>query len=328
MAQRIHAEAERYYSANTQRRPNYEDLFYLADQALAEEQGERENPAIRTFTSELRADMSTLIGNETGMDYHELLNETCNYIADVVWRSLCRKPVSTNHLELIARACKSGTVSGISTLCHDTHIETFLGKRGILLDDGFSDEKAGVRYWSGDLSPKGKIPFLKLHGSVDWFRLRLDNSNDFFDERIGIPVNGDYNHTKTVTGNFQLALDGRPLLLIGTFNKISDYSQGMFRELHYRFRSTIQEANQLVVCGYSFGDKGINSEIIQWYYAKRGRRFIIIHPDCNELVKNARGAIKNKWDKWEKNGSVKLIPKQLEDVGIEEFLGAIRCPGE
>ena len=323
MARRIHAEAERYYSANAGRSPNYEDLFYLADQAWAEELGEMENPAVRTLASELRADMSTLIGTENGLNYFDLLNETRNYIADVVWKSLCPKPVSTNHLKIIARACESGTVSSISTLCHDTHVEAFLREQSILLADGFSDEKAGVRYWSGDLSSNGKIPFLKLHGSVDWFRLRPDNSKDFFDDQIGIPLNGDRYHTKTEAGISQLPVDGRPLLLIGTFNKILNYSGGMFRELHYRFRSKIREANQLVVCGYSFGDKGINSEIIEWYYAERGRRFVIIHPDREELVTNARGSIKNKWDKWEKNGSVVFIAKRLENVDIDEFLKAI-----
>ncbi len=323
MARRIHAEAERYYSANAERRPNYEDLFYLADQAWAEELGEMENPAVRAFANDLKADMSTLIGTETGMDYINLLNETRNYIADIVWMGLRRKPESTNHLEIIARACKSGTVGGISTLCHDTHVEKFLADQGISLADGFSDEEAGVRYWSGDLSSKGKTPFLKLHGSVDWFRLRPNGSEPWYDDRIGIPLDGDHYHTKTDDDTFQTALDGRPLLLIGTFNKLSEYSQGMFRELHYRFRSTIREADQLVVCGYSFGDKGINSEIIEWYYAKRGRRFVIIHPDRDDLVTNARGAIQNKWSEWEKNGSVEFIAKRLEGVDIDEFLRAI-----
>ncbi len=324
MARRIHAEAERYYSANAERRPNYEDLFYLAGQAWAEELGEMENPAVRAFANELRADMSTLIGTETGMNpYIELLDETRNYVADVVWRRLCHKPSSTNNLEIIARACKSGTVTSISTLCHDTHVETFLKNQGISLADGFSDEEAGVRYWNGDLSSNGRIPFLKLHGSVDWFRLRPNDSESWYDDRIGIPLDGDRYHTKTDDGTFQTALDGRPLLLIGTFNKLSEYSQGMFRELHYRFRSTIREVDQLVVCGYSFGDKGINSEIIEWYYTERGRRFVIIHPNRNELIMNARGAIQKKWDDWEKGGSVEFIAKRLEDVGIDEFLSAL-----
>ncbi len=45
MARRIHVEAERYHSTKTERQANYEDLFYLAYQAWAEEQGKIENPA-------------------------------------------------------------------------------------------------------------------------------------------------------------------------------------------------------------------------------------------------------------------------------------------
>ena len=112
------------------------------------------------------------------------------------------------------------------------------------------------------------------------------------------------------------------MLLIGTFNKVSEYSKGIFRELHYRFRWMLHDADQLVVCGYSFGDKGINSEIIDWYYAKRERRFLVIHPDRDELVENARGAIQKHWEEWEKKNSIQLIERPLEKVETEEFLDA------
>ena len=120
-----------------------------------------------------------------------------------------------------------------------------------------------------------------------------------------------------------MPLDGRPLLLMGTFNKVAQYSQGIFLDLHYGFRSTLQEADQLVVCGYSFGDKGINSEVIEWYYAKHGRRFLVIHPNPDDLVSNARGAIQNKWNEWENSGSVVSIAKRIEEVDTDEFLSWI-----
>jgi len=164
---------------------------------------------------------------------------------------------------------------------------------------------------------------LKLHGSVDWFSFRPDNRESFFDDRIGIPVDGDHHHTRADDGTLQTALVGRPWLLIGTFNKISEYTRAVFRELHYLFRSTISEADQMVVCGYSFGDKGINSEIIEWYYAKRGRRFVIIHPNRFELCNGARPAIRNKWDGWVGEGAIKFIDKRLECVSVDEFVSAL-----
>ena len=190
VARRLHAEAERYFSAHGERPANYEDLFYLAKQASDEELGEMENPAIRSYVDELRADMSPLIEaanaeNEDPNvsycpnipdDFNHLLDETCNYISDIVWRNLCHKATSTDHLKILVEACRTQNVAGIVTLCHDTHVETHLRTQGISLADGFSSEEAGVRYWIGDLASDDKIPFLKLHGSVDWFLLRPDAS--------------------------------------------------------------------------------------------------------------------------------------------------------
>ncbi len=310
MVRRICAEAERYYLRWACRRPNYEDLYYLARQVFDEEVGNMENPAVRLFANRLTADTSQLI-SEANTDWPNTLSETCYYIAGIVRGSLCKKEPSTNHLQPIIDACESGQVTGISTLCHDTHVETFLRDKSIKFSDGFDEEpKDGVRYWNNELSSKGKIPFLKLHGSVDWFKYRSG---------IGIPpANSDPMRTQSPDGVWQYA--DSALLLIGTFNKILDYSSGIFRELHYHFRVMLCEADRLAVCGYSFGDKGINEEIIEWYKAKCGRRFVIIHPNPDELVADARPAIQDILEK----GPVEFINKRLENVDGGELEQAIQ----
>ncbi len=308
---------------HVERPANYEDIYYIIDQVYEEEFFESENPAIYDYMDNLFKEMEPLC-KSAGMDHKQLLNEMRNYIADVVWRSLNRIVDSSGHLRALEVACKSNYVSSISTLCHDTHVESYLEVQEISLDDGFSEEELGVRYWNGNFSSIHKIPFLKLHGSVNWFRLRLDSSESFYDDKIGIPLDGDHNHTRGSDGKFQFSLDGRPILLIGTFNKIPKYTQGIIRELHYQFRQTLLKSDQLLVCGYSFGDKGINTEIIEWYYAERGRRLLIIHPNSEELVANARGAIRNKWDGWAENGGVRLISKRFEDVKKDELLDYLK----
>ena len=344
MVRRLHAEAERYFSAKNERPANYEDLFYLAEQLSDEVLGQMENPAVYPFFTKLKADMSPLVeaaNAETKdpnkpsypyipRDFKTLINETCNYISGIVWSGLGREPTSTNHLKIFVEACGIGNVTGISTLCHDTHVETHLGREGISLADGFSDKENDVRYWNGDLSSNSKIPFLKLHGSVNWFRFRPDDSPpSWYDDRIGIPLNGDPGRTERDGERQDPLNDGRPLLLIGTFNKVADYSQGIFLDLHHRFRSTLREADQLVVCGYSFGDKGINAAVIEWYYEKRGRRFLIIHPDPCELFSNARAAIRSKWhDEWKDNNSIDFMPSRLEKVDVDKFLRIICSPGK
>ena len=325
IVRKLYAEAKTYYESHIERPANYEDLYYLAKQALDEESGEMENPAVRSFAKKLKADMLPLLEEllKDEADYWDLLDKTCKYIFYMVHQNLLKPPPKQEQLEVIARTCLTTKVTSISTLCHDTHVETFLKDADIKISDGFSEPQDKVRYWNGDFYARVKTPFLKLHGSVDWFRFQLEDG-DFYDEKIGITLK-DYPGRVMLKNRILRAMLPEPLLLIGTFNKITEYSSGIFRELHYHFRSTIKKAGQLVVCGYSFGDKGINSEIIEWLYGDRKRRLVIIDPaDPDSLRINARGAIQKHWDEWKINGALIIIKKPFENVEIEDFMGVSR----
>ena len=238
---RIYSEAERYYEVHVERQPNYEDVLYLLSQAQVEETGELENPAIRAFATELRYDISTLISFVTNIEYSDLVEESHNYVTDVVWHFLRGNAKFTSHLNIFEAAGISGLVNSISTLCHDTHVESFLRKRNISLNDGFSDEKDGVRYWNGNFFSAGKIPFFKLHGSVNWFRFRPEKGEFWYDDVVGISLSGDCHHENGNDGKLLTPLDGRPILLAGTSNKIQDYTRGIFHELHCQFRQSIKQ---------------------------------------------------------------------------------------
>ena len=318
----LHEAAKNYYASYHEYPTiNYEELFYLAGQACDDYAGEMENPAIHSFTRDLK---DYIVTETAGEPYKSLAlcKETRNYIADIVWHSLVRhEPGHAIHLERLAHVCRSGEVTSISTLCHDNHVERFLRQWDVALSDGFSEPQNDVRYWNGDFSVEGTIPFLKLHGSVDWFRFRPDG-RDLWEEKIGIPPPGVFHdHTETPDGDGQIAVDGRPLLLIGTFNKISQYTSGMFLDLHYRFRATLGKANRLVICGYGFRDKRINEEIIDWIYGKHGRRLVIIHPCIEDLVRNARGVIRNHWRELTDNDCISPVSKRFEETDEADFLG-------
>ena len=330
---RIHEKARLYFEEWEESTPHYEHLYYVAKQLWNELAGEQENPAIGPFSKKLEAELEPLLRAASGRCVPDTLEglyrDVCRYIADIVWRRLDIEPSRTDHLNAIARACRAGRIVSISTLCHDTHVETYLGQKGIKLADGFSAPVNDHRYWKNDFSSEQAIPFLKLHGSVDWFLF------DDLSSQICIPPNGQYQQRlQDEYGNFRYAPRGRPELLIGTFNKLAEYSQGISLDLYYQFRTTLNQADQLVICGYSFGDKGINTVILEWFYAKPDRRrFIVIHPDHEGLIRNARGAIRNRWEKIPfdpDHASLKeatsLISKRLEELPPEMLLAYISLP--
>ena len=68
---------------------------------------------------------------------------------------------------------------------------------------------------------------------------------------------------------------------------------GVMLDVHYRFREMLKKTDALIVCGYSFGDKGINTQLIHWYSRGPQKSMILIDPLCySEVRKNARDAPK------------------------------------
>ena len=323
MTQFIKTEIEYYVNNILNRSVNYEDLSYTAQQIWDELMGELDDPLLFKSTKKIR-NQAAFIVNETASatydrlsSFDSLISETCNYVSDIVWRMLARDASCLSHLDFINHIHKSSTITNISTLSHDTHIETFLEQSNIPFSDGFLEPETDVRFWGNKFSPDSKIPFLKLHGSVNWFYFAPQNENAS-EQRLGIPLHYDHHHTRTRNGDYRDS-SFRPELLIGTFNKIQKYSTGVYLDLCYKFRETLRKTDKLVICGYSFGDKGINSELLYWFYEQQNRQFIIIHPDPTELRKGARPAIKRMLQRYDP----KFIMDRIENINMNRLTAAL-----
>src|SRR5262249_48867509 len=161
-----------------------------------------ENPLVRPFIGHVSPNLIDIAKQLDGRiaSAGGLAREAENYIRDVVWRLLDRAPTSVNHLSPIIESIKkAGAI--VRTLNHDNHLESHVRTLAIPVVDGFGSDSNGVRYWQADFTPKGDngATIFKLHGSVDWYSLKPDQGT-WYEERIGIPVNGDIWHTRTEAG--------------------------------------------------------------------------------------------------------------------------------
>jgi hypothetical protein len=324
---KIKEEINSYYSKDQNCQTNYEELFYFCSQVYDSETGEYENLALKPFTEKLIEFYNQVIQNpfdeiNREWDFHRLLGESLNYISDVVWRLLIHSPTRINHLDCIVDVYKDSNIKklDIFTLNHDTVIEQVLLSKGISLNLGFSKPLEGVRYWNTSILEEEscKIRLIKLHGSINWFRFQ-SNSIAQGIEAIGIPANWDIWHVKTPTGELQHALGGRPEFLAGTFNKILQYSTGIYADLHSLFRKLLRKSELLVISGYSFHDKGINSQIVEWMYLSPKNRILVIHQKPNDLINQSRGAINRNWAKWREENRISVINKWIEDITWQEI---------
>lgn len=300
---------------------NYETHYYFVQQLYSYESGDFLNMALYPFIKEVKEKL--ILPNKGPVRPIEVFNEAENYIRHTVWHKLNRSVANHNHLSFLSEAINDKDISAvnISTLNHDLLIEQHLSDKKITFNDGFGSPINGVRYWENHFTDKNNL--LKVHGSVNWFTLTPDDG-DWFDDQIGIVLDGDIDHAKSKKGGLMRSLpEKEPKILIGTFNKIYEYTESVFSDIYYQFRALLGKSQNLVVSGYSFGDKGVNSAILEWLYSDRKNKIIVINRDPDTLVKTtARTAIRKAFTGIAKNNLI-TISKVIQDTSWNEIKAKI-----
>ena len=139
------------------------------------------------------------------------------------------------------------------------------------------------------------------------------------EEVVGISSERYLGDSRAADGRRMINMDNGPLILIGTFNKMFEYNSGIFLDLLCQFHFRLRVSRRLIVCGYGFGDKGINTQIVEWLYRDRTNRLFVIHPNPDSLASVARGAIANNWRDRLKTAKLVVIPKRVEDLTFNEL---------
>lgn len=307
--------------------PNYEDLYYAVNEIHEHLITNYDNPCLEPLIARLteKGDWDDVDGDpREGLKY--AASEACDLIRSVVARSLSGTPESTdlNLLTDIIRAQQFQRVD-IFTLNHDCHIETALREAKLAYEDGF--RRIGpedVHAWSRDYLEQDSsyVTVCKLHGSVDWYRVQIEG---YCFEDVLIRTRDDVEHL----GQFELpqgrtrpyiSPDSRQIL-VGRHNKILSYTGDWYLELYYWFRRRIERADVLVVSGYSFGDKGINSAIINAFAPCDPHKLLIVIDPSEEsaLLENARYAIASKWDSLKSRGLLTHVQRGFDEVSLEDL---------
>lgn len=299
--------AEYFASQDKTRTTNYEDISYVARQIEDGLLSEYENPALLPLNQRL--------GAQAGRSQEELLEiagASADYIDDIV-RSLLGRPVAAvDHLGAVVDGFGDETVDEITlaTLNHDVVVEHAFRERGRPYADGFGEAFGTLLLWNEVFAPANR-KLLKLHGSIDWWRYRLERSG-WSGQITARSTDGDPFHARDPDGELlEFPVDGRPQILTGTFNKILQYGSGVYADQHYRFHKALASADALLVIGYGFRDKAINARIVAWAERPGQRRMIVVHGSPAELGTRARGAIRGKWNRWQQQGLLAFVPEYL-----------------
>jgi len=294
----------------------------MASQIADAQSKEYDNPAIQPMLDKIFS--KGFLDSWEKMEFKRqgLFKEARYYITDAVRHKLWLPlPEDTTYLNLFADAARDKRVNTLDvfSLNHDLLLEQCFMKNNISIIDGFTTSNRDLRYWQASLYEKKepKLRLYKLHGSINWCRIRNED-NPLYSQQIVIATDPDY--AKDKKGNYLTLLDERSFL-IGTFNKMLEYTaKDIFFQLFCIFRQHLHASSRLIVLGYSFGDKGINSVLINWLLSNENNLMLIIHPDFSLLRSTAGGAILNKWKILVEKKVLRFIEKPFEETSWDDVV--------
>jgi len=323
---------------------SYEDLHYVVCQMADLVSGEYDNPAVGPLVEGVRArldpQLATMrLSGGLPVKFQELVLETTHFVVDVVAARLSAEPDCEKLGTLRAvvdgldDGCAGDGTAVVATLNHDKVLESALKARKVTFTDGFDLRDGDLRFWSPralEELPPGVV-LLKVHGSVDWSRwepqaaTQADEVEGKPEERrVGIVCVSSEAAPKDACGRAWSAKDGRqPCVLVGTFNKMLDYAAEPFFDLHAAFVRSLRRTDRLVVCGYGFGDKGVNRFICNWMAADPGNRMVVVDEKAASIRERARGAIARSWSRWLESHRLTRIDQKLEHVTWRQIAAAL-----
>lgn len=154
----------------------------------------------------------------------------------------------------------------IFSLNHDLIIEQILDHKSKDFQDGF-ESKNGFQEFTDNFPDNTKINFLKLHGSINWFRVSGSGRNFYVNNKNTRIESMTRMYSKLLRNSQELSINERAFLT-GTQNKYEEYLMSIYSDLKWHYKRLLKDTEKLIVIGYSFGDYGVTTEIINWMHKK------------------------------------------------------------
>lgn len=292
--------------------PNYEEIYYLAEQIKEYHTGEIENHALFPFYKIIMEEAQKMVAqSETSWAISYLFSESCNFITDIVCGMLGKYQDADKlgYLDFLLDALNLGGYikHRILTLNHDRVLDAFLKKNKIEYSDGFVQFEEGICQWSPKTILEKNISLLALHGAISWRYFRQGNGEIIFTKYDGP-------HLEIYDACFLTDKQ----ILIGSFNKPVSYTIAWYFDLFSSMWIALNECKRMVISGYSFRDRNINIILFNWLSKGPDRQILAIHGNPPELISKSGCMMRLRETK-----QIKFLSKCIQNVSWPEIKSAL-----
>jgi len=322
--ERLEQEITAYYTYDKKaellsREANYEDIYFLASQIHNSSIQEYDNPAIPALIEKITPDIQEALSGIQNQDRQEqpwpiehLAEESMKYIRQILWCFLSTfdDSIDLGYLDLYAQAVSDGDLQSIEffTLNNDTIFEQYLRQRNIEYFDGFVQGTDGKFWWDtmSFVQPNSpKVRLLKLHGSVNWYTDQHFGRGSKSIERVD---NASLPYIWR-----DLPEKAEPVFLAGTLNKMLEYTSEVFAFLQSEWLRSLYQSDVLVISGYGFNDKGINTRIVEWFNFSTEKILIVVDPS-KDIIQKARPALGSLLARSKTEPRIQIIQEPIQNT--------------
>lgn len=325
--------ADEYFLSRERSKTNYEDLFYICQQISDDQRHEIDNPVISPFLEKIDILSSELYNplphrDELEINLKLLASKSCDFIQCVIWDSLFTNE-EPQGLGLLLNLIQNENIDklDIATLNHDLLIEQLLKNHSVEFTDGFGEAEGDIRYFNPNIfnDSTHKVRIYKLHGSLNWYRFRkIDEDSNLTIDRYGMALNNDRWHCRDENGDFVDNLDGIPIFLTGSYNKLLDYNFGIFKQMHAKFDESLANHDIILMSGYGWNDRGINGRLFEWIFSSPIKKLILLHKNPETDIKiKSRSAMWHRYDGLVSDNRLIPIKKWFSETQIDDINGVI-----
>lgn len=300
----------------------YEEIYYVLLQLQVEQNNWIGNAAVESFERDVRLQAQRILTDAPvwGLPktYRDLLRKSSIFIEHAIWHELQRE-ATPEGLQLIRFLTESADVSRLDlvTLNHDLLLERFLQEEPtVRCIDGFGEPQDGVRRFDVALfDNEAHVRLVKLHGSLNWFRYKFRRDGQ---------VVADYCIPVTTSEHFTENELAPALFLTGTENKMSSYGFGIYYDMYSVFVRMLKETKLIVMSGYSWNDRGVNSRLFSWLAESPDNRIILLHREP-ESIRDSNSNMGFKYEDLINGHQLLPIRRWLSETEIGDLLQVLEA---
>lgn len=294
----------------------YEDLFYLCEQIRWNGEALIDEAPVGAFVNLVESRAGSILPSDCQearlVSLYALARAASQLIEFAVERSLrCNSPLGLGAAMDLAERTKLDVV----TLNHDTLLEQAFRMRGIHFSDGFGQQDGDVRWAETSLlHNRNRVRIFKPHGSIDWRQFLVGG------KVATAQAEPRPNQVwKSSSGQELQPFSTVPSFLTGG-NKVLSYNSGLYAEMIHGFHNALLENTTVVMCGYGWGDAGINLRLESWLDQCVDRRLVLLHNDHPEKLFDRSVQLDRSYPGWLSERKLHLVGKWLSELTGDEIL--------